>query len=61
MAKEAANADLAAAAYWKGVAASDRSEAAVAITKIKDLTSDARREEKTPSEGARRRKGLGAS
>ena len=61
MAKEVANADLAAAAYWKSVAASDRSEAAVAVTKVKNLTSDVRREEKAPSEGARRKKGLGAS
>ena len=44
MSKEAANADLAAAAFWKSVAASDRMETAVAVTKVRDTrpTPDAR-------------------
>jgi hypothetical protein len=60
MSKEAANADLAAAAFWKSVAISDKAETSVAVTKVREYTADARREEKEPSEGARRTRGLGA-
>ena len=60
MSKAAASADLQAAAYWRNVARSDRSEINVAVTKIGTLTADARREEKEPDEGRRRSKGLGA-
>jgi hypothetical protein len=60
MSKEAANADLAAAAFWKSVAASDRMETAVAVTKVREYTADARREAKEPSEGTRRTQSRGA-
>ena len=60
MSKAAASADLQAAAYWRNVARSDRSEINVAVSKIGTLTEAARREEKEPGEGRRRSKGLGA-
>lgn len=58
MSKEAASADLQAAAYWRNVARSDRSEISVAVTKVGELTTAARSEEKKPGEGKRRTKGL---
>jgi hypothetical protein len=60
MSKEAASADLQAAAYWRNVARSDRSEINVAVTKVSELTTAARREEKKPGEAPRRAKGLSA-
>jgi hypothetical protein len=60
MSKEAASADLKAAAYWRNVAGSDRSEINAAITKVSTLTAAARREEKEPGEGRRRTKSLSA-
>jgi len=60
MSKEAASADLQAAAYWRNVAGSDRSEINVAVTKVSTLTAAAQREEKEPSEGRRRANGLSA-
>jgi hypothetical protein len=45
MSKEAASADLQAAAYWRNVARADRSETNVAVTKVTDLTAAAKREE----------------
>jgi len=54
MPKEAASADLQAAAYWRSVARSDRSEINVAVTKVNELTTAARREEKESSEAPRR-------
>ena len=60
MSKEAASPDLQAAAYWRNVARSDRSEITVAVTKVSELTTAARREEKEPSEGTHRVRGLGA-
>ena len=60
MSKEAASADLQAAAYWRNVARSDRSEINVAVTKVSELTGAAKREEKEPREGPRRAKGLSA-
>ena len=61
MSKEAASADLQAAAYWRNIARSDRSEINVAVTKVSELTTAARREEKEPSEAPRRGRGLSAS
>jgi hypothetical protein len=58
MSKEAASADQQAAAYWRNVARSDRSEVNVAVTKASELTKSARREEKEPGEGPRRARGL---
>ncbi|MEA2732007.1 MAG: hypothetical protein QOF70_6482 [Acetobacteraceae bacterium] len=58
MSKEAASADLQAAAYWKNVARADRSEINVAVTKVGELTTAARREEKEPGETQGRRSGL---
>jgi hypothetical protein len=58
MSKEVASADLKAAAYWKDVARADRSEINVAVTKVRELTTAARREEKEPDETQRRRSGL---
>ena len=58
MSKEAASADLQAAAYWKNVARADRSEINVAATKVGELTTAALREEKEPAETQRRRSGL---
>jgi hypothetical protein len=60
MSTEAASADLQAAAYWRNVARSDRSEVNVAVAKVSELTTAARREEKEPSEGSRRTRGLRA-
>ena len=60
MSKEAASADLEAAAYWRNVAGSDRSDINVAVTKVSTLTAAAKREEKEPGEGARRTKNLSA-
>ena len=60
MSQEAASADLQGAAYWKNVARSDRSEVNVAVTKVSELTTAARREERGPSEGPRRARGLSA-
>jgi predicted TPR repeat methyltransferase len=56
--EEAASADLQAAAYWRNVARSDRSEINVAATKIRELTAAAQREEKEPNEAPRRTRGL---
>ena len=60
MSKQAASADLQAAAYWRNVARSDRSEINVAVTKVSALTTAVRREEKEPGEAPRRAKGLSA-
>jgi hypothetical protein len=60
MSKEAASADLGAAAYWRNVARSDRSEINVAVVKVSTLTAAARREEKEPVDGARQTNGLSA-
>jgi hypothetical protein len=60
MSKEAASADLQAAAYWRNVARSDRSEINAAVTKVSALTTAARREEKETGEAPRRAKGLSA-
>jgi hypothetical protein len=60
MSKEATSADLEAAAYWRNVARSDRSEIILAVTKVNTLTAAARREAKEPGEGQRRTKGLSA-
>ena len=60
MSKEAASADLQAATYWRNVARSGRSEINVAVTKVSELTTAARREEKEPAEGPRRARGLSA-
>ena len=60
MSKEAAVADLQAAAYWKNVARADRAEIAVAVTKVGELTTAARRVEKEPGETPRRTRGLSA-
>jgi hypothetical protein len=43
MSNEAASADLQAAAYWRNVARSDRSEITVAVTKVSELTAAAKR------------------
>lgn len=43
MSNEAASADLQAAAYWRNVARSDRSEITVAVTKVSEMTTAARR------------------
>jgi hypothetical protein len=61
MSKEAASADLQAAAYWKNVARSDRAEIGVAVTKVTELTTAARREEQKPSDSRRRTRGLSTS
>jgi hypothetical protein len=53
MSKEAASADLQAAAYWRNVARSDRSEMTAAVTNVSTLAAAARREEK--ARGERRR------
>jgi hypothetical protein len=58
--KEAASADLQAAAYWRNVARSDRSEINLAVTKVSALTTAARREEKKPNAAPRRGRGLSA-
>jgi hypothetical protein len=58
MSKDAASADLQAAAYWRNVARSDRSEINVAVTNVSTLTAAARREEKEQGEGRRRTKSL---
>jgi hypothetical protein len=58
MSKEAASADLQAAAYWKNVARSDRAEISVAVTKVSELTKAARREEEKPGQRTRRTIGL---
>lgn len=60
MSKEAASADLQAAAYWKNVVKADRSEIGVATVKVTELTKAARSEEKQPAETQRRTRGLGA-
>jgi hypothetical protein len=60
MSKEAASADLQAAAYWRNVARSDRAEIGVAVTKVNELTKAARREEEKPGQRTRRTRGLGA-
>ncbi len=60
MSKEAASADLQAAAYWRNVARSDRTEVTVAVTKVSELTTAAKREEKEPKDGPRRTQGLSA-
>jgi hypothetical protein len=58
MSNEAASADLQAAAYWRNVARSDRSEITVAVTKVSELTAAAKREEKEPSQEPHRARGL---
>jgi hypothetical protein len=58
MSQEAAAADLQAAAYWRGVARVDRAEVGVAVSKVGELISAARREEKEPGEALIRRKRL---
>jgi hypothetical protein len=60
MSEEAASADLQAAAYWRNVARSDRSELNIAVTRVNELTAAAKREEKEPHEGPRRARGLSA-
>jgi hypothetical protein len=60
MSQEAASADLQAAAYWRNVARSDRSEINVAVTKVSRLTAAVQHEEKEPSETPHRIKGLSA-
>ncbi len=60
MSKEAATADLQAAAYWRSVARFDRTEIDVAQTKMSELTTAARREEQKPGEGTRRTRALSA-
>ncbi len=60
MSKEAASADLQAAAYWRNVARADRSDANVAVAKVSALKTAARREEKEPTEAPRRARGLSA-
>ncbi len=60
MSQEAASADLQAAAYWRSVARSDRSEIASAVTKVRELTNAARSEESEPRESQRRSKGMRA-
>lgn len=59
MSKQAASADLQAAASWRNVAKSDRSEINVAVTKVSTLTTTARREEVEPTAAQRSGKGLG--
>jgi hypothetical protein len=61
MSQEAASADLQAAAYWRNVARSDRSEINVAVTKVSELTAAARREEKDTGERPRRARGMSAA
>jgi hypothetical protein len=56
--KEVASADLQAAAYWRNVARSDRSELNVAVTKVNELAADAKRQENEPNEGPRRARAL---
>ena len=58
MSREAASADLQAAAYWKDVAQSDRSEITVAVEKVGELTTAARQEEKESGETHRRARKL---
>jgi hypothetical protein len=60
MSKDAASADLQAAAYWRNVARSERSEINLAVTKVSTLTTAARRQEKESSEAPRRGRGLSA-
>jgi hypothetical protein len=60
MSKEAASADLDAAAYWRNVARSDRSEINAAVTNVSTLTASARREETGSAAGPRRARGLSA-
>jgi hypothetical protein len=58
MSNEAASADLQAAAYWRNVVRSDRSELNVAVARVNELTTAAKREEKEPNEGPRRARAL---
>ncbi len=58
MSKEAAASDIQAAAYWKSVARSDKSDAGVAVTKVSSLITAVRSEEKDSGETQRRSKGL---
>jgi len=60
MSEQAASAELQAAAYWRNVARSDRSELNVAVTKVNELTTAAKREEKEPNAGPRRANCLSA-
>jgi hypothetical protein len=53
MSKEVASADLEAAAYWRNVAHSDRSEINVAVTNVSTLNAAARREAEEPGERQR--------
>jgi hypothetical protein len=61
MSEETASADLQAAAYWRNVARSDRSELNVVVTRVNELTTAANREEQRPNEEPRRARGLSAS
>jgi hypothetical protein len=58
MSKEAATADLQAAAYWRSVARADRAEASVAGINVRGLTNGARSEEKEPVKTQRHSRGL---
>jgi len=60
MSKEAASADLQAAAYWRSVARADRAQVTGTGTKVGELTTAAKSEEKEPKDGPRRTKGLSA-
>jgi hypothetical protein len=60
MSEQATSADLQAAAYWRSVARSDRSEINVAVTKVNELTAAARRGEWEQNERPRRARGLSA-
>jgi len=60
MSKEVVAADLQAAAYWRNVAGSDRSEINVAVTKIRYLTSAAKTEENEPDKSQRQTRHLSA-
>jgi hypothetical protein len=60
MSKEAASADLQAAAYWRNVARTDRAEVTVAVTKVSKLTTAAKRAEDEPKDGPRRARSLSA-
>lgn len=50
MGKDAADADRAAAEYWRRVARVDQNEARVAVNSARELTKAARREEREPGE-----------
>jgi len=56
MAKDVAAADQQAAAYWRQVARADRSEAGLAQANARDLSAEARQEERAPRAGETQRK-----